>query len=63
METRENFDYDAAVRRVEEIISAIESADFRISDAAPMIKEAAGLIAACRSCLRGMQESYRDIEK
>lgn len=51
------FDYDAAVKRVEEIISIIESADFRISSSAALLKEAAELIGRCRAYLREAKDS------
>ena len=57
MEENKNFDYDAAVKRVEEIISMLESPELKVSSAAPLLKEGMRLVDECRAYLRGVQAS------
>lgn len=54
----DKFDYDRSVKRVEEIISSLESPDLPLAAARPAIDEAVSLIRDCRIYLREMQESY-----
>lgn len=56
----ENFDYDRSVKRVEEIISSLESPDMPLAAARPAIDEAVSLIRKCRMYLREMQDSYME---
>lgn len=50
------FDYDAAVRRIGEIVAAVESPDVPVTRLGPLVREARGLVARCRAFLRGLQE-------
>lgn len=56
----EGFDYDAAVRRIEEIVGIVESPQVPVTGLGPLVREARGLVSKCRAFLRGLQE---DMEK
>lgn len=55
-ELDKDFDYDAAIRRIGEIVAAVESPDVPVTGLSPLVREARVLVARCRAFLRGLQE-------
>lgn len=57
MGKEKNFDYEKSVKKVEEILSRLESPDLPVTSAGTLINEAMGLINGCRSYLRDLEGS------
>ena len=54
------FSYDKAIARIEAIVSQLEENDKSIDELAALVKEASGLVKACKKKLRTTEE---DISK
>ena len=59
----ENFDYKAAVSRLEAIAAKIEDPATALDDIDSLIKESDTLVAGCRQYLRTVKEKVENLDK
>jgi exodeoxyribonuclease VII small subunit len=56
MENLEQFSYDEAMKRVEEIVAQLEQDDRGIDELAALVKEASTLVKTCKRKLKTTEE-------
>nr|MBI1230136.1 exodeoxyribonuclease VII small subunit [Cytophagales bacterium] len=56
MTPTEPFSYDKAILRIEAIVNQLEETDKSIDELADLVKEASGLVNACKKKLRTTEE-------
>ena len=58
-----DFDYKAAVSRLEEIAAKIEDPTTALDDMETLIKESDALVTGCRGYLRAVREKVENLDK
>ncbi|EON79193.1 hypothetical protein ADIS_0302 [Lunatimonas lonarensis] len=56
MENLEQFSYDQAMKRIEEIVAMLEQDDRGIDELAALVKEASTLVKTCKRKLKTTEE-------
>lgn len=56
MENLDQFSYDQAMKRIEEIVAQLEQDDRGIDELAALVKEASTLVKTCKKKLKATEE-------